>query len=136
MPLGNHAAACLHSNLTLYNISLLFLLRIRLGAHVVLRAAQLAVTSLLGHPAQDPICPCPSMYTKGMVVYRIGRSMFETEVLPLGLAKYAEHVDEVSSVYGHKGLQTFISIRSLCWGGSQVKSRKSRRSTRAWPVPL
>jgi len=50
---------------------------------------------LFGVPIDDAACPCPNTYIKERVVYRVGRSMFETEMLPAELAAYAEHVDEV-----------------------------------------
>lgn len=44
---------------------------------------------------RDNGCPCPNEYIKDRIVYRVGRSMFETEKLPGPLAERAQELDEV-----------------------------------------
>uniref|UniRef100_A0A7S3R792 Glycosyl transferase family 1 domain-containing protein n=1 Tax=Dunaliella tertiolecta TaxID=3047 RepID=A0A7S3R792_DUNTE len=67
-----------------------------LGVQLVLQTAwNFVVHSLLGFPVDDSPCPHPNVYVKGRIVYRVGRTMFETEVLPHKLAAYADFVDEV-----------------------------------------
>lgn len=44
--------------------------------------------------AEHTYC-CTAAVLQDRVVYRVGRSMFETERLPAGLAAYANHLDEV-----------------------------------------
>ncbi|KAJ9508024.1 hypothetical protein QJQ45_021361 [Haematococcus lacustris] len=70
------------------------------GLSLTLRKVLKAVGSfvkhqLLRHPWQDHGCPCPSHHIKEQVVYRVGRTMFETEHLPGPLAAYTQHVDEI-----------------------------------------
>lgn len=51
--------------------------------------------SVLGIEHKDGGCPCPNVHLKDRAVYRVGRTMFETERLPKPLVAYSEHVDEV-----------------------------------------